>query len=71
MAPLFAEVCAKLAEAERQDMNLTVSAGEERGEVGTQKERIRPGEVDVPPSPGMDTVDRPLEALSPLHLINE
>lgn len=52
-------------------MNLAVPAGEERCEVGTQKERIRPGKIDVPPSPGMDTVDRPLEALAPLHLVDE
>lgn len=44
--PLFAEVCAELTETERQNMNLAVPAGEERGKVGTQKERIRPGKIE-------------------------
>ena len=69
--PLLAEVGAVFAEAEREDVNLPVAPREQGRQVRAQEESVRSREVDVPSATCVNAVNRLLETLAQLHLVDE
>ena len=69
--PLPAEVGAVFAEAEGEDVDLPVAPREQGRQVRAQEERVRSREADIPSAARVNAVNRLLEALAQLRLVDE